>query len=116
MRHTHEGLQRADFLSFCLGERATADRLGAALQFLNGAQARLHFVVDVFRHEDYFINDLRLETEPSKRLLQLLIELLQPRQQPGAARLVAGALPRGKLVINFRIQFAHAFDQPPQGP
>ncbi len=107
-RHPHKFLERADFLPLGLDEMLL--RAGFALGFGIGerAQAVLQLVVDVFRDERHFLNDLVFEAKFGEGVLQFLVGAFERPQRPLAFDLEMGVPPRGVVAIHVLIQFADA--------
>jgi hypothetical protein len=70
-RHPHELFERLDFGAFGVQRRAPFGGGALSLQFLNMAQARLEFLVDVAGHNNHFLDHLLLVIKFQKKFLQL---------------------------------------------
>ena len=112
--HADEFLERADLALLGFNDDGGLRGFAVGFELLDGAEAEIDFVVDVFRDEGHFLDDFLFVEKFIVGFLQLLIGFLKGGVELGGGGFGRGALPFGVKLVDVLVELADVADQAAQ--
>src|SRR5262245_54987887 len=107
MREPDEFFERFDLTTFGLYDDLRLGNLLVLLEFINSSEAKLDFVMNVFRHQRHFLNDLLLVVKLRERALKLVVQFLEGALNSAAFGLCRRRVPRRIFLIHLLVNEAN---------